>query len=482
MNLFKKLIPLFIISGLFYSCFSDFDDNSNSNVKDFVWNGMNYVYLYKDFVPDLADDRFASDKAYKEYLEDFSSPEELFADLKYTPTDEFSWLETNYIALEQYLSGTTVSNGMEFDLYLKPENQNEVYGIVRYVLPNTSAEANGLQRGDVFDGLNGSPLTINNYTEVYFLNSYSINLATYDNNGTPGFIDDDSVISGTESVSLTKSSYTENPVFKTEIINVDGNNVGYIMYNAFTADFDSQLNDAFGTFQNANITDLVLDLRYNSGGSVKSAIDLSSMITGQFTGDVFSTEQWNSEWQTYYETNDPESLINRFTDEIRTGATINSLNLSKVYVLTTETSASASELVINSLIPYIEVVQIGTNTRGKYQASITLYDSPDFNRSGANPNHTYALQPLIFKSLNKDGVTDYNDGLTPTITLAEDYGNFGILGDENEPLLAEAIAHIQGTSRFSNTNFEEAKKIGDSKMFSPIKNRMYTDKKLPIRH
>ncbi len=206
------------------------------------------------------------------------------------------------------------------------------------------------------------------------------------------------------------------------------------------------------------------------------------MITGQFNDDVFTIEQWNSEWQTYFETNEPESLINRFTDKIRTGASINSLNLSKVYVLTTNTSASASELVINSLIPYIEVVQIGTNTRGKYQASITLYDSPDFNRSGANPNHTYALQPLIYKSLNKDGVTDFFNGLTPTITLAEDFGNLGILGNVSEPLLAEALAHIEGSSRIGNRVFEEPKEIGDSKMFSPIKNRMFSDKKLPLKY
>ena len=151
MKLYNKSILLFIISSLFAGCFSDFDDNDNSNVKDFVWKGMNYVYLYKDFVPDLANDRFASDLEYNDYLEDFSSPEELFDELQFSPTDEFSWLEDDYIRLEQLLSGTSVSNGMEFALYLKPQNQNEVYGIVRYVLPNTSAETNGAGYGS-YDG------------------------------------------------------------------------------------------------------------------------------------------------------------------------------------------------------------------------------------------------------------------------------------------------------------------------------------------
>ena len=488
MKLFKKIALLIITAALFQSCFSDFDDNSNSNVKDFVWKGMNYVYLYKYDVPDLYNYESATDVEYNNYLNGFSSPEELFESLKYDNSpefvDRFSDLFSDYLQLEQFLSGTTVSNGMDYVLYKKPENENEVFGIVRYVLPNTSAESQGVKRGDVFDGLDGNPLTVNNFTDVYNLNSYSINLATYDNNGTAGFTDDDLIISGTESISLTKSAYTENPILKAKIINVGENNVGYLMYNAFTADFDTELNNTFSTFLSSNITDLVLDLRYNSGGSVRSAIDLSSMITGQFYNDIFVTEEWNSEWQTHYEQTDPESLINRFSNEIRTGSAINSLNLNKVYILTTKATASASELVINGLDPHIEVIQIGTTTTGKYQASITLYDSSDFGRQGANPNHTYALQPLIFKTVNKDGVSDYYEGLIPLEinTVVEDFANLGVLGDEAEPLLAAAIAHIEGSSRIGQFSHDVPKEIGDSKMFSPIKNRMYTDKKLPFRY
>ena len=487
MRMIRKILLLFIATGFLYSCFSDFDDDGNSNVKDFVWKGLNAFYLYKDFKPDLADDRFASNDEYNEYLDLFSSPKELFDNLLYEPNtiDEFSFLTSDYISLEQQLSGTTVSNGMEFGLREVPGSSNELYGYVRYVLPNTSAETQGVQRGDIFHSINGATLTYSNYTDLYFTSSYTIGLGTYDNNGTPGFTDDDSVIPGTESVTLSKSSYTENPVYKTEILNIDGNNVGYLMYNAFTADFDTQLNNAFGTFLSANITDLVLDLRYNSGGSVFSAVTLGSMITGQYTDEVFSMEQWNSEWQEYFETNEPEALLNRFTDETRTGAAINSLNLTKLYVLTTGNSASASELVINSLIPYLgeaNLIQIGTNTTGKFQASTTLYDSPDFNRAGANPNHTYAMLPLIYKSLNIDGTTDYFDGLTPTIELAEDIGNLGVLGAENEPLLAEAIAHIQGSSRIGARSFQKPKEIGDSKTFSLIKNRMFSEKKLPVKY
>jgi C-terminal processing protease CtpA/Prc len=307
-------------------------------------------------------------------------------------------------------------------------------------------------------------------------------LGTYDNNGTSE-TEDDQIIPGTESVTLSKASYTENPILKSEVINVDGNNIGYLMYNFFNSGFDEELNNAFGNFLSSNITDLVLDLRYNPGGSVNTTIQLGSMITGQFHSEVFSTNVWNSEWQAYYEQNDPESLIYRFVNELSSGTTINSLSLDKVYILTTGESASASELVINSLRPYIDVVQIGTTTRGKYQASLTLYDSPNFRRENANPNHTYAIQPLILKSVNKNGVTDYDEGLDPTFTLSEDISNLGILGDINEPLFAEAIAQIQGTGRFSIPfQTQELKSFGNRHKFSPIKDRMYVDNNFPDRN
>jgi len=500
MRLFKKFVALFIVLSLFTNCFSDFDDEGNSNLKNFVWKGMNTFYLYKDFKPDLANDRFATQTEYNNYLSTFGSPEELFSSLIYDNSpefkDKFSFLVDDYIELEQLLSGTTTSNGMEFGLRRLFGGSPVVFGYVRYVMPNTDAEAKGIERGFIFNSVNNTPLYYNSETDnnigLLSSDSYTINLATYDNNGTPE-TEDDSIISGTESITLFASPYTENPVFKTEIIDVNESNVGYLMYNGFTGTdvFDSQLNSVFGDFASAGITDLVLDLRYNPGGSVRTATWLASMITGQFTNEVFIKEQWNNEIQTEIENTNPEYLVNPFVDEmikidnnnsVIFQENINHLNLSKVYILTTESTASASELIINGLKPYIEVVQIGTTTTGKYQASITLYDSPDFRRQGANPNHTYALQPLIFKSLNANDVTDYYNGLTPTITLAENYDNLGVLGNVNEPLLAEAIAHIEGSSRIGFYNIQELKKVGDSKMFSPIKNRMYSDKKLPIRN
>ncbi|WP_111307045.1 S41 family peptidase [Confluentibacter sediminis] len=485
MKHYKALILLIVVSFLNTSCFKDNDDTqvTSSSINDFVWKGMNLFYLYKDNVPNLANDAFTSNEAYANYLNSFAKPEDLFESLIYQreTVDRFSWIVDDYIALEQLFSGVTTSNGMEFSLFLQPNSNTKLIGIVRIVFPNSSASNNGLKRGDIFNAIDGTELTTGNYTSLLGSNSYTLNLASYNDNGTAS-ITDDTIISKNESIHLTKVEYTENPIFETKVFNVGGENVGYLMYNGFTADFDQQLNNAFATFKSNNVQQLVLDLRYNSGGSVNSAILLSSMITGQFTGEVFSTEAWNSDFQAAFEKDNPEALINRFVNNNK-GSALNSLNLQKVYVIALESSASASELVINALDPYINVIHIGEHTAGKYQASTTLYDSPDFSRNGANPSHSYAMQPLIFKSLNKVGRTDYFDGLTPDIELSESYLNLGILGDENEKLLAAALADIQNPTAKSSSIKPEKEAFltlfRDSNSFKPFYDNMYVDKKLP---
>lgn len=464
-----KLCLLIVVALTFTNCFEDRDDNAiaASEINDFIWKAMNATYLYKANVDDLANNRFSSDEEYSTYLNQFPTPESIFESLTYDPLDRFSAIIPNYIDFLQAQQGTSLTTGVEFNFHVNPQNASLVIGVVRLVLPGSEGDQQGVQRGQIFDAVDGVALTENNYTNFLFQNSYTLNFANYNDNGTPQ-TDDDTIESTSNSVTLVKEAYTENPVFLTDVFDIDGENVGYLMYNRFNNEFENQLNAAFGQFQVSNVQHLVLDLRYNPGGFVTTAAILGSMITGQFNGQVFSKLVYNEDLQ---QNNTDFDFVNSFD-----GNPINSLGLDKVYILTSRNSASASELVINSLSEYIEVVQVGENTVGKTQASITLFDSPNFGSNDINPNHTYAIQPLVANSINVNDVAVPNDGLPADIQYTEVARNYGVLGDINEPLLAAALLDIQGLGRNPQPQVERRPTQNDVNL-KPLEDGLYLDVK-----
>ncbi|MDZ7612961.1 MAG: hypothetical protein U5K51_04025 [Flavobacteriaceae bacterium] len=147
-----------------------------------------------------------------------------------------------------------------------------------------------------------------------------------------------------------------------------------------------------------------------------------------------------------------------------------------MHVLTSRSSASASELVISGLQPYINVRMVGDKTVGKYVASVTLYDSENFGRQGANPNHKYAMQPIVLEEINKVGGSS-KGGLIPQIELRENHANLGILGDVNEPMLNAAISDITGLARKPQIADKMVyEPLTDSKMMTITSDNMYIEK------
>ncbi len=474
-----RILFLIIIASLStVGCFEDNDDTglSANEINDFVWKGMNAFYLYKNNIPNLANDRFTSNSEYTSYLNSYSTPETLFESLIYEreTVDRFSWIVDDYFELENQFNGISNTNGMEFDLFFSPNtSENDIIGVVRLVLKNSNADQQGLKRGAIFYGIDGTILTQNNFRALLTQNDYTLNLGVLNDQGTPER-SDDTVDTSTESISLSKAQYIENPVYQNNIFNIGGENVGYLVYNGFNASFETELNSAFAEFKSNNVRHLILDLRYNPGGRVSTGTYLASMITGQFTGEVFSKVIYNENLQ---EANN----IYNFDTKIENGNTINSLNLQKLYVLTTYRSASASEGLINGLNPFIDVIQIGTNTTGKTQASITIYDSADFGRENANPNHTYAMQPLVANAVNKNDESVPGTGLIPSLgfELEEDPFNYGILGDVNETLLAAALADIESSTgkliAIKSRAKAPLKYVKDSNDFNPFEGGMLID-------
>ena len=469
---------LFLFSLLFTSCFEDNDDNGAlaSEINDFVWKGMNAAYLYKQEISDLDNNRFNDSEEYASYLNSYNSPENLFESLIYERDniDKFSLIVDNYIELEQYLSGVSLSNGLNFGLVYLPNSTNEIFGYVRYVNNGSEADLANINRGDIFRSIDDIPLSIDNYSDLLSQEVYTVNFANYFNNNTED-VSDDIIELNDINIELQKVPLIKNPVHHYSTLNYSGGKIGYLMYNQFVSNYDDYLKTIFSEFKSNSVDELILDLRYNPGGSINSAIVLASLITGQFENEIFNTEQWNNDIQNYWLNNNPEYLINRFM------SFQSSLNLSRVFILTTRSSASASELIINCLKPYINVIQIGTTTYGKYQASVTLYDSENFSNQNVNRSHNYALQPLVLKTLNANGVTDYYNGISPDYEYEERAFDMGQVGNINEPLLNFTFGIID--SRISlDIKPELFAYIDDNFKFDFLEREMYIDNKEIVKN
>jgi len=446
---------ILVLSVLCLSCSTDRDDElgpvSFLEIKNFIYDGMQLYYLYKPDVPELANDFFESREERNDFLNSFDTPENFFYNGLVAPVDRFSFITDDYRELERSFAGISKTSGIEYGLSLDRNDPNFAFAWVRYVLPDTPASEAGVERGMLFNSINGERLTTTaNADGTYSLSARSrelLNLDTFNIDLVEFDANDDLQPTG-ESIALTQVEYTENPVFIAKTLTVNNRKIGYLMYNAYRRNFDVELNNAFAQFKSDGIEDLVLDLRYNGGGSVETAIDLTSMITGQFNGQVITKQRWNPEIQAFLESDDPNSLIDRFDNTISNGNAINSLNLTRLFVIGTSSTASASELTIIGLDPYIDVKTVGTTTVGKFQASITLYDSDNFNRNdeSLNPRHFYAIQPLVYTYENAEGVVGPPSGIIPDFELRENLADLGVLGDENEPLLSLALDQILGRS------------------------------------
>jgi len=367
--------------------------------------------------------------------------------------DRFSFLNQDYEELAQGFDGVSKSNGLEFGL-ARYNNTEVIYGYVRYIVKNSDASAKNIKRGDLFTTVNGSALFYNSEDD----NNLDLLFGTNDTYtlGLADFANDEFSLNGNE-VTLTKQEgLVEDPIHVNKTLDIGGKKIGYLMYNQFAGNSGEPLNDVFGDFKSDGISDLILDLRYNPGGFGYITQILGSLIYQPDPTKVFYNRRYNAtleEAWDYVGGQKTNFVANTGTSDNNSEIPLNSLGLSKVYVLATGSSASASELLINGLRPYVEVIHIGSTTVGKNQGSFTLVDSPetgygyDPDREDLiNPNNRWAIQPITSQTENSEGFGDYSDGLVPTIQFDEDFANLGELGDPSERMLARALQEIDGAS------------------------------------
>lgn len=485
-NFLYTLAFLLVFSTLFFNCKKENSSitkqpvviKDTSIVNRFIYKGLQEYYLWTALVPKLAPTKYTNADSLNLFLNGYSDPQKIFKDLLYQPTtvDKWSFLVSDSLTITNWIQGISETMGYDFMLGRIGTSDN-LFGFVRYVYKGSPAEKAGMKRGDLFMKINDTQITVANYQTLLFSTiTYKLSFASVAVTST-GY----SIATNGKSVNMTAITMQENPILLDTVLNVNNLKVGYLVYNGFNADYDIQLNDVFKKFKDAAIDKLVLDLRYNGGGSVQTAKYLASMIYGTATTNVFFKSQYNQSWQTYIlSTEGAAALSENFTDKIAQTSTtpatpINTLNMTSLYVITSGHTASASELLINGLKPYMQVFSVGTKTVGKYVASITITD----RYVTGNRNNKYAMQPIIVKMANANGVTDFIDGLAPDFVIEEDMVNLLPFGSVNETLLKPVLNKIQGLplAAFSL----KSEKIGlknfyDAQSERPFSQNMYINK------
>ena len=427
------ILIAFIASSLF-SC-KDFTElNDNEYVNNWIYNEMSVYYLWNTKMPGKPNYNLTPDKFF----------ESLLYNKNEITGDRFSWIQENFVELLNLLSGVTSYDiGFEYVGYRESETSTAVIGEIAYVKPGTNAEEIGLKRGDRFTKVNGTPLNTTNWRSLLSGSEASVTITFSDKK------------SETDIIVKKAYNYAEDPVFFNEVYEVSGHKIGYLVYNFFASgpsqndyQYDKELNDVFAGFKSANITELVLDLRYNSGGSMNSATQLASMIVPNLNAqNVFTKLEYNSLVQAeLIKEYGQDVLVDKLRDKLstakgaNTGEAINNIggSIQKLYVLTGNWTASASELVINGLESYMpgKIFLIGNTTVGKNVGSISIYEEND-------PKNKWGMQPIILRYFNKDGNADFLNGFKPNIE-EKDSGDKLPLGDSKEQMLKIAISHITG--------------------------------------
>ena len=450
-------------------------DSVSMQINKFIWAGLSKYYLWSDSVPKLSYVYFhSSSDSLNNFLGQYSDHQQLFTSLlyKYQIVDKYSWIVDDYVALLNLFQGITKSLGYSYGLVLIGSTHN-VFGYVQYVVKGSPADNAGIKRGDIFIKINNQQLTDANYQNLLTDTvGYTLSFATIANH---------TITPNGRTASMAATVVYENPVYYDTIFNVNNYKVGYLVYNGFMSDYDIQLNQVFSSFKGAGVNKLILDLRYNGGGSIQSAQYLASMIYSTAISKVFTNYTFNKAYTNYLlNTYGPSYFTDYFTDIIAQNGTtpqtpISNLGLTDLYVITTHNTASASELIINGLRPYINVVTIGDTTVGKNVGSATILDYENYYPN-LNPNHKWALQPIILKMSNSLNQSNYgNVGFAPTVYSPEDFGNILPFGNPNETMLKATLNYIQGL-KSAPAPSRGFRKIADSKDRIPHSKEMYSNK------
>ena len=401
----RKFILLLLVAFV-AACSSD-DDNSggvpvascsNDGQKQFVLDAMRQWYFWEDRLPASVDiGQFANPVDLLDFLTTFSPD-----DGTGRPVDRFSFINT--AEADQQFFGEGRFEGFGFSSRFVATDDLRL----SRVFADSPANRGGLARGQRILQLDGRSIA-----EIQAAEGVN---AVFD---TPTVDFTVREIDGTEfTVTITQDIVTIDPVPQFRVIDAGGGrNVGYIELASFISTADAAMDDAFAQFQAAGVNDLIIDLRYNGGGLVSTANLLGDLLGGDVAENLtFSKTVFNEQQAA---ANNSTELFDRRTS---------SLSLSRLIVIATSGTASASELVTNGMDPHVEVTIVGADTFGKPVGQVGLEFCEQI------------LRPTSFQTLNANDFGDYFDGLPVDCAAADDL-NVAV-GDDGDPNVVAALEYL----------------------------------------
>ncbi|UCH13669.1 MAG: hypothetical protein JSV22_11240 [Bacteroidales bacterium] len=382
---FRSFLLPAVLFIIFHSC-SKVEINDNLIVNNEIYKIMQDIYLWYEHVPEVD-------------VNTFESPYELMDYLKYKPLDKWSFVMPKDKYLLYFEEGEMIGHG----LLLGTDSTGRVR--VSFVYTSADAFEQGVRRSWIVDKINDVVVTQDNLSDLIGPSEIGIRNKF------------DFINTGGEPVSLylIKESLEITPVLHYEIITSNDKLIGYVVFQDFIDAAISELENVFTEFTSNDIDEIIIDLRYNAGGSLFVAEYISGWIAGYKYSDRAFIKLIHNNKHT-----DLDTIINVPYKE-------NGLDLERIFFITTNSTASASELLINGLEPFMDVILIGDNTHGKPAG---MYAMPF-------TNYNYVVLPVCFKFTNSDDEGDFYDGLVPDSYSADDITKD--FGDPDEDCLEEAL-------------------------------------------
>lgn len=365
--------------------------------KDFVLLAMQEWYLWNDLLPaNVNVDNYATPEALLAFLTTFSPD-----DGSGQPTDKFSFI--NSAAADAAFFGEGQFEGFGFSW------QQPAAGDVRIsrVFADSPADVGGLARGQQILELNDRTIAVIEAAEGLSA-AFGTTPLKFTVQETGGTI---------SSTTIAKDLVTIDPIPQWRVIDAGaGRMVGYLELSTFIITADPEFDTVFANFRANGVNEVIIDLRYNGGGLVSTAELLGDYLGGDVAENlIFSKTLFNDDRAV----NNDQEFFERLG---------NSMSLSSLVVIATRGTASASELVANSMAAHVDVAIVGDTTFGKPVGQVGF----EFCEK--------ILRPTAFQTVNADDIGDYFDGL-PVDCPAEDDLSIPI-GDAADPNMVAALTYL----------------------------------------